>query len=551
MMPDEKALRELLDSEERLRAFMRHSPVLAFMKDSAGRYVYVNARMEETFAIRLSDIAGKADVDWLPESIARVVRENDRRVLSTGQVVEVIESVPTAEDGIQHWMVVKFPFTQADGRQFVGGVAMDITARLEMEDALQRKEQEVRSLLDNTPDIVVRFDRQLRHVFVNRAGARLRGMAAEDVVGKTLAELDVPADQRRVLEGQMRQVLDTGRVSTFEGTFAISGSPAHHRVQIIPEPDPAGAIHSVLVISRDITRLKQAETRLLASERRYRRLFEDSLGLVCTHDLEGRLLSLNEAAARSLGYEPSELLGANLRDHLVAEVRPQFDRYLERVAQRGTDEGLMLVLAKDGRVRAWKYRNAFISEPGTDDYVLGHAQDVTELKQAQEDARHLSLTDDLTGLYNRRGFFALAEQHLKLARAPRSRKGALLVYADMDGLKAVNDRYGHDQGSLAIVRVADVMRRTFRDSDILARLGGDEFVALTIAAAGSDEATIRARLTACLADDNALGHHPYTLALSVGIAAVDSARPRSLEELLKEADAAMYEEKRRKKERAG
>lgn len=551
MIPDEKTLRGLLDSEERLRAFMQHSPALAFMKDAAGRYVYVNARMEQTFGIRFSEIEGKADVDWLPEHIAAVVRENDRRVLSTGEVIEVIESVPAGRGGLQHWMVIKFPFTQADGRTFVGGMAMDITARLEMEDALQRKERDVRSLLDNTPDIVVRFDRQLRHVFVNRAGARLREMAAGDMVGKTLTELGVAADQRRVLEGQIREVLATGRVSTFEGAFALPGGSAHHRVQVIPEPDPTGAIDSVLVISRDITRLKQAETRLLASERRYRRLFEDSLGLMCTHDLQGRLLSLNEAAARSLGYEPDELRGAQLRDHLVAEVRPQFDRYLERVAQRGADEGLMLVLAKDGRVRAWKYRNVLITEPGTDDYVLGHAQDVTEMKQAQEEARQLSLTDDLTGLYNRRGFFALAEQHLKLARAPRSKKGTLLVYADVDDLKAINDRYGHDQGSMAIIKVSEVMRRTFRDSDILARLGGDEFVALTIAATGGDEATIRTRLAAGLAEYNALGHHPYKLALSVGIAAVDSARPRSLDELLKEADAAMYEEKRRKKERAG
>lgn len=109
------------------------------MKDSAGRYVYVNARIEETFAIPLSHIEGKADVDWLPEDVARVVRENDRRVLSTGQVAEVIESVPTAKDGLQRWMVVKFPITQADGRTFVGGIAMDITARLEMEQALSAR----------------------------------------------------------------------------------------------------------------------------------------------------------------------------------------------------------------------------------------------------------------------------------------------------------------------------------------------------------------------------------------------------------------------------
>jgi diguanylate cyclase (GGDEF)-like protein/PAS domain S-box-containing protein len=301
------------------------------------------------------------------------------------------------------------------------------------------------------------------------------------------------------------------------------------------------------VTSRDITRLKQTEKRLVESERRYRRIFESGLGLICTHDLEGRLLSVNAAAAHSLGYEPADLAGVQLRDHLAPEVRDQFDAYLARIRRNGTDAGLMLVLDRQGQTRTWKYHNALLSETGAPDYVLGHAQDVTALKHAQEIAESLSFTDDLTGLYNRRGFFALAEQHLKLARAPRTKKGTLLVYTDMDGLKAINDAHGHDQGSRALVAVAELLRRTFRESDILARLGGDEFVILSISATDQDERAIRDRLEAALQEYNAARLHPFVLSLSVGTAVVDSERRRSLDELLKAADEQMYEEKRRKK----
>src|SRR5215510_9093069 len=102
------------------------------------------------------------------------------------------------------------------------------------------------------------------------------------------------------------------------------------------------------------------------------------------------------------------------------------------------------------------------------------AQRVAELEQAQDSLRNLSLTDDLTGLYNRRGFFTLAEQHLKSAR--RARRQASLIYIDMDGLKTLNDTHGHEEGSNALREIANILRNTFRSSDIIARIGGNEFV---------------------------------------------------------------------------
>jgi diguanylate cyclase (GGDEF)-like protein len=96
------------------------------------------------------------------------------------------------------------------------------------------------------------------------------------------------------------------------------------------------------------------------------------------------------------------------------------------------------------------------------------------LEQAQEALRNLTLTDPMTGLYNYRGFYTLAEQAMKVAR--RSKQKSLLVYADMDGLKQINDTQGHDAGSLAIQKIADIIRSSFRDCDIVARIGGDEFL---------------------------------------------------------------------------
>ena len=138
-----------------------------------------------------------------------------------------------------------------------------------------------------------------------------------------------------------------------------------------------------------------AEEALDQSQRRYRELVEHSLGLICAHDFTGALLFVNPAAARSLGYEPGEGAGANLRDFLAPATRARFDVYLDRIRRNGVDAGLMRLVAKDGRERIWMYRNILYDEPPESPRILGHAIDITErieaeqaLRQSQEALTH-------------------------------------------------------------------------------------------------------------------------------------------------------------------
>jgi PAS domain S-box-containing protein len=121
------------------------------------------------------------------------------------------------------------------------------------------------------------------------------------------------------------------------------------------------------------------------SEQRYRDLVESGGGLICTHDLAGVLLSVNRAAADRLGYAPEELMGKSLGDFLAPAVRARFGQYLDRIARAQSDEGLMLVLTRQGEERIWTYSNVRCQEPGGTAYVLGHAHDITDIKRS--DAR--------------------------------------------------------------------------------------------------------------------------------------------------------------------
>ncbi len=157
--------------------------------------------------------------------------------------------------------------------------------------------------------------------------------------------------------------------------------------------------------------------------------------------------------------------------------------------------------------------------------------------------RYLALTDELTCLYNRRGFFAAATQQLKLAH--RNARGLLLFYCDVDNLKKINDSYGHREGDLAIIRAADALELAFRDSDVLARLGGDEFAVLALESSVQSQGILLRRLEKNLKMSSA-SEKRYELSLSVGVARFDPKHTVSLGELMSRADLAMYEQKRRR-----
>jgi diguanylate cyclase (GGDEF)-like protein len=161
----------------------------------------------------------------------------------------------------------------------------------------------------------------------------------------------------------------------------------------------------------------------------------------------------------------------------------------------------------------------------------------------QAELGNLALTDELTGLCNRRGFLAIAERQLKLGR--RTGRGILLFFLDIDGMKQINDSFGHGEGDLTLKRVAKALKMTFRDSDVIARLGGDEFAVLAIEASDNSEAAIRARLAEDLKTVSS-GETRFAINLSLGAVRINICSNASIGEWMVRADQAMYEQKRRR-----
>src|SRR5260370_18147291 len=209
--------------------------------------------------------------------------------------------------------------------------------------------------------------------------------------------------------------------------------------------------------------------------------------MICADGLEGKRLSINQAAARGLRLTVEECIGKNVREVLVAGARAAFDLYLEEIQRNQIARGNMLVVDSAGEKHVWAYTNRLIEDEGAGPYVLGHAQDVTEQIEMQKALREsrdalleaekkLARSAVLTDLANRRAFYERAEQERK--RAARYGRPLSLAYIDLDNFKQVNDTRGHDAGDQVLISVATVLKNNLRAEDLAARLGGDEFALL-------------------------------------------------------------------------
>jgi two-component system, cell cycle response regulator len=163
----------------------------------------------------------------------------------------------------------------------------------------------------------------------------------------------------------------------------------------------------------------------------------------------------------------------------------------------------------------------------------------------QERLREMSNSDELTGLYNRRGFYAIAQQQLKVAN--RAKGEVALLFADMDKFKSINDQWGHQKGDEALVSMADILKQTFRESDLIARISGDEFALLLIDIPEKNMSIVFNRLQKNIDAFNIHSGGMFNLSLSIGMSVYYHDRPCSVDELLRQADRRMYEQKQLKK----
>jgi diguanylate cyclase (GGDEF)-like protein len=265
-------------------------------------------------------------------------------------------------------------------------------------------------------------------------------------------------------------------------------------------------------------------------------------GIRSRQDLTASVAQSMGATNLSLGMDPDSHFGFDIPALDLPQGKEAVEQILQAVFAKANGE--LARLLQDVRTKSVAGQLGTAQNGSANKLLMRAIQCAVKQYMLQAELGSLALSDELTRVYNRRGFLALAERQLKLGR--RSGRAILVFFADVDGLKQINDKFGHKEGDLVLVHAAQVLEKTFRDSDVIARFGGDEFAVLALEVSGHSESTIRARLDRNLKELNAR-HSRCTLSMSLGAARFDPTSPRSpasIEQLMIRADEAMYEEKR-------
>ncbi|MDP3048013.1 MAG: diguanylate cyclase [Thermodesulfovibrionales bacterium] len=418
-----------------------------------------------------------------------------------------------------------------------------VSKRRQADDAIRINEKRYRMLFENAGDAIFILDAEGekpgRIVAANQAAAEMHGYTIGELLALNITDLDTPETAKK-LPGRIQSVLKGERIKVEATCRKRDGTT-------FPVEISAGLFELenhkyILAFDRDITERKLAERALRESEKKYHLLMDSVGDSIYSVDRDCRYLFMNRKHLSRLGLTEDSYLGQAYSDSHSPEETKELVKEVNRVFETGESVKHEHLSHRDNRYFL-RTLSPVKDEDGNIMAVTVVSKDINEIKHLEEKLRTLSLTDELTGLYNRRGFFTMVEHLLRLAK--RQKKAIFVLYADLDNLKEINDTWGHQEGDRALIDTANIFRATFRESDIVARIGGDELVVIPVEAT-LDTEVITARFQKNLKDYSTKNKRSYTLSISFGISHYNPESPCSIDELLRQAEKLMYDEKMRK-----
>ena len=349
---------ELEDSQALFRAFMDNGPAVAYMKDKAGRYVYMNRRLETQFNINFSDLKGKTDQDWLPPETVEQVQANDRLVLATQKTTEVVEIVNTSEVNQNYWLSFKFPVTDSAGKQFVGGISLEITDRVQLEQSLSQEKELLQVTLNSIGDAVITTDAAGRVQSLNPIAEGLTGWSHPEAQGRSFMEIlhMVNETTRDQVDNPIAEALRTGKIVELANhTILVARDGRETPISDSAAPIRAkdGQILGAVMVFRDVSVTHQLNQQLS-----WQASHDTLTNLLNRREFERRLSQAVEAAKQDHQYRAlcyldldqfkvvNDTCGHFAGDELLRQVTDRLKTHIRKtdtLARLGGDEfGLLL-----------------------------------------------------------------------------------------------------------------------------------------------------------------------------------------------------------------
>jgi diguanylate cyclase (GGDEF)-like protein/PAS domain S-box-containing protein len=457
--------------------------------------------------------------------------------------------------------------------EFVSTQVASAIHRKQAEEALHQSEVELRALFASMEDAVLVIDRAGVYRSIAPTNPQLLVKPPEELLNKTLFDF-FPPEEAETFLNVVNQVLDSKQTSRIEYKLTIGDKPIWFgtSISMLSEDTTLWVAHDITQRKRSelvrdaIFRITQAAITSEGMDVLYKsihailgELIPAENFYIALYDPDTDLISFPYYIDQYDEKPPESMPVQGLTGYVIRTGRPFLAtrQELERLVQLGEVEvigtlgvdwlgaplkiegrtiGVMTVQSYDPEIHYHQ------DDMNLLEFVSTQVAQAIERKRYEEALRNLSLTDELTGLYNRRAFTILAEQQMKLTH--RMKRRMLLLFGDVDKLKTINDTHGHPMGDLALKEVASVLKETFREVDIVARLGGDEFLILAPDASDESVDILVQRLQDTLEKLNRGSDRPYQLNVSMGIANYDSENPCTVDELIARADVEMYRKKK-------
>ena len=400
----EKKNRELQLTTSRLELLSKHLPFGILLEDEFRQVVMVNNAFCTIFEIPVEAasligadcalMSEKAKFDFSdPGLFTERIREllenrqlcvNEELFLKNGKVLQR-DFIPVWNNGIY------------EGHLWV---YQDITKQKILDKAIDQQRQFYEDILNNIPVDIAVFDKDHRYLFVNPIAIADPEMR-KWIIGKTNQDYcRFRGKDPDALEGRnqlFRSVLEAKVQKEWEEKLTgKTGLPEYYLRKMYPVVDRNGEVNLVIGYGLNITERKKAEEAIHRSEKRYRDLIQYSLALICTHDLEGKLLSVNPAISAAVQYSETEMIGRRISEFMPAEDAVKFDDYLKEILSTGKCEGLFRIISKEGSVIYLLFQNYKMDEFGQDPYIIGFSQDITERVHAEEELKEAKkLTEEV------------------------------------------------------------------------------------------------------------------------------------------------------------
>ncbi|MDO8346718.1 MAG: EAL domain-containing protein [Rugosibacter sp.] len=534
-------------AEQELRTILDNVDAYIYLKDAEGHYLFANRAVRELWQAEMEDIVGFGDEKFFAAATAAAIRSNDRRVLGAGETLRTDETnTVTATGKTATYQSIKLPLRHADGRIYaLCGISIDITARKQVEEALRESEEAFRRLFDEAANPVLLYDLENGRVIdCNRALVGfLNYEKKEDLIGLPSEAIVLPVKPDGTPSGPLFQA---------KIAEAMTAGCAHFDCQpVTRDGQPRDVAVSLTALTYRGKRILHAQWVDIAERKRAAEKLQLAAS-VFTHTKEGititapdgSIIDVNEAFTQITGYSREEVLGKN--PHILSSGRHNKAFYADlwcSLNEKGHWYGEVWNRRKNGEIFAEMLTISAVrdAQDAIQHYVALFS-DITQIKEHEKQLEHIAHYDALTTLPNR--VLLTDRLHQGMAQAQRRGQRLAVAYLDLDGFKAVNDQHGHEAGDQLLIDITAHMKEALREGDTLARIGGDEFVAILLDLDSiADSAPLLTRLLAAACQPVVYGEHKLQISASLGVTFYPQAESMEPDQLLRQADQAMYQAK--------